>query len=104
MAEVKITKENFEEEVLNSNIPVIVDFWATWCAPCMMLGPVLEEIAEEYEGKIKVGKVNVDEQPELSMQFKVVSIPMVVLVENGQVVKKTVGFMPKDALLKELGI
>lgn len=104
MAEVKITKENFEEEVLNSNIPVIVDFWATWCAPCMMLGPVLEEIAEEYEGKIKVGKVNVDEQPELSMQFKVVSIPMVVLVENGQVVKKTVGFMPKDALLEELGI
>ena len=104
MAEVKITKENFEEEVLNSNIPVIVDFWATWCAPCMMLGPVLEEIAEEYEGEIKVGKVNVDEQPELSMQFKVVSIPMVVLVENGQVVKKTVGFMPKDALLKELGI
>ena len=104
MAEIKITKDNFEAEVLNSHIPVIVDFWATWCGPCMMLAPVLEEIAEQYDGEIKVAKVNVDEEPELAMQFKVVSIPMVVLFENGTVVKTTVGFMPKEALLTELGL
>ncbi|MBO5007753.1 MAG: thioredoxin [Clostridia bacterium] len=104
MAEIKITKDNFEAEVLNSHIPVIVDFWATWCGPCMMLAPVLEEIAEQYDGEIKVAKVNVDEEPELAMQFKVVSIPMVALFENGTVVKTTVGFMPKEALLTELGL
>ncbi len=104
MAEIKITKDNFEAEVLNSHIPVIVDFWATWCGPCMMLAPVLEEIAEQYDGEIKVAKVNVDEEPELAMQFKVVSIPMVALFANGTVVKTTVGFMPKEALLTELGL
>ena len=104
MAEVKITKENFEAEVLNSDIPVIVDFWATWCGPCMMLAPELEEIAREYEGKIKIGKVNVDEEPELSMKFRVVSIPMVVLFDNGQAVKTSVGYMPKEKLLRELGL
>ena len=90
MAEVKITKENFEREVLESNIPVLVDFWATWCGPCRMIAPVLEEIAEENAGSIKVGKINVDEEPELAMQFRVASIPTLMLFKGGQVAKMTV--------------
>lgn len=104
MSEIKITKSNFESEVLNSPIPVVVDFWATWCGPCRMIAPVVEEIAEEYEGTIKVGKVNVDEEPELASQFKIVSIPTIVLVKDGKVTAKAIGYMTKDRLIKELGI
>ena len=104
MSEIKITKSNFESEVLNSPIPVVVDFWATWCGPCRMIAPVVEEIAEEYEGTIKVGKVNVDEEPELASQFKIVSIPTIVLVKDGNVTTKAIGYMTKDRLIKELGI
>ncbi len=104
MSEIKITKSNFENEVLNSPIPVVVDFWATWCGPCRMIAPVVEEIAEEYEGTIKVGKVNVDEEPELASQFKIVSIPTIVLVKDGKVTAKAIGYMTKDRLIKELGI
>ena len=104
MSEIKITKSNFESEVLNSPIPVVVDFWATWCGPCRMIAPVVEEIAEEYEGTIKVGKINVDEEPELASQFKIVSIPTIVLVKDGKVTAKAIGYMTKDRLIKELGI
>ena len=82
MAEITITAENFEAEVLKSDIPVLVDFWATWCGPCQMIGPVISEIAEEYAGKIKVGKVNVDEQMALAMQYQVASIPTLILFKR----------------------
>lgn len=104
MAEVILTKQNFEAEVLNSNIPVLVDFWASWCGPCMMLSPVISELAEEYEGKIKVGKVNVDEQNELAMEYRVASIPTLLLFKNGKLEKTSVGFMPKAAIIQELGL
>jgi thioredoxin 1 len=99
--EVTITKENFESEVLKSNLPVLVDFWASWCGPCKMLGPVLSEVAEELDGKIKVGKINVDEQQELAMQFQVMSIPTLMVFKDGKVVNSSVGFIPK-AQIKEL--
>ena len=95
MAELKITKENFENEVMKSNIPVLIDFWAPWCGPCRMMGPIIEQLAEEYEGKAKVGKVNVDEEGELSQAFGVMSIPTIVLVKDGKVVRQAVGARPK---------
>lgn len=95
MAELKITRENFENEVMKSNIPVLIDFWAPWCGPCQMMGPIIEQLAEEYEGKAKVGKVNVDEESELSQAFGVMSIPTIVLVKDGKVVKQAVGARPK---------
>lgn len=103
MSEIKLTKDSFNNEVLNSDKPVLVDFWATWCGPCMMLSPVIEEIAREYEDAIKVGKINVDEEPELSAQFGIESIPTLLLFENGKIVNKMVGFRPKadiEAMLK----
>ena len=96
--EVTITKNNFDPEVLRSEIPVLVDFWATWCGPCRMLAPVIGEIAEEYAGTVKVGKVNVDEEPELAMQFRVDSIPTVMLFKEGRLVNTTVGFRPKEQI------
>ena len=95
MAELKITRENFENEVMKSNIPVLIDFWAPWCGPCQMMGPIIEQLAEEYEGKAKVGQVNVDEEGELSQAFGVMSIPTIVLVKDGKVVKQAVGARPK---------
>ena len=95
MAELKITRENFENEVMKSDIPVLIDFWAPWCGPCRMMGPIIEQMADEYEGKVKVGKVNVDEEGELSQAFGVMSIPTIVLVKDGKVVKQVVGARPK---------
>lgn len=95
MAELKITRENFENEVMKSNIPVLIDFWAPWCGPCRMMGPIIEQLAEEYEGKAKVGKVNVDEEGELSQAFGVMNIPTIVLVKDGKVVRQAVGARPK---------
>lgn len=99
MAEIVITKENFEAEVLKSDVPVLVDFWAVWCGPCQMVAPVLSEIAEENEGKLKVGKVNVDEQPELARQFGIMSIPTLMVFKGGEKVNQLVGAVPKDSIL-----
>jgi len=95
MAEIILTSDNFESEVIASEIPVLVDFWAPWCGPCKMLGPVISQIAEENEGKIKVGKVNVDDEEELAMRFGIESIPTVLLFKNGEVVEQSLGFKPK---------
>ena len=101
MSEITITKENFEAEVLRSEKPVLVDFWASWCGPCKMIAPVVAEIAEEQAGKVKVGKINVDEQPELAATFRVNSIPTLMVFRDGQPVKAAVGAMPK-AQIEEL--
>lgn len=93
-----ITKDNFEQEVLKSDKKVLVDFWASWCGPCRMLSPVIDEIANETD-KVKVGKVNVDEESELATQFAVMSIPTLILFENGKPVKQMVGAQPKSAIL-----
>lgn len=99
--EITLTDENFEQEVLESDKPVLVDFWATWCGPCMMLSPIIEEIAEEYSDFLKVGRVNVDEQPVTSLEYKVSSIPTLMLFKGGKVIKKTVGFMSREELITE---
>lgn len=98
MAELKITKTNFEKEVLKSELPVLLDFWAAWCPPCRMLAPVVEQIAEGYEGRVKVGKVNVDEEQELAAMFRVENIPTVVVMRNGKVTDTLVGYHPKEQL------
>jgi thioredoxin 1 len=102
--EIVLTKQNFEAEALKSDIPVLVDFWASWCGPCKMLAPVVAQIAEEYAGKVKVGKVNVDDEPELANQFRVSSIPTVVLIRDGAVAATSIGLKAKDRLLADLGI
>jgi len=92
-----VTQENFETEVLKSQVPILLDFWAVWCGPCRIVSPVLEELAEELDGKLRIGKVNVDENQELAMQFRVSSIPTFVLFKDGQAVDATRGAMPKAA-------
>ena len=102
MAVITITKENFEAEVLKSAQPVLLDFWAAWCGPCLMLSPIVDEVAEERTD-VKVGKVNVDEQPDLAAEFGVMSIPTLLLFENGKLIRQAVGARPKSGVLELLG-
>ena len=99
MAEIVLTKENFDEEVLNSDKPVLVDFWAAWCGPCRMIAPILSEIEKELDGKIKVGKVNVDEQPELTYQYFVNNIPALMVFKDGEIAESTIGYHSKEEIL-----
>lgn len=103
MSVVHVDSKNFEAEVLNSAQPVLVDFWATWCGPCRMLAPVLEEVAKEKEGQVKVCKLDIDQSPDLASRYGVMSIPTLMVFKGGQVVNKSVGLVPKAAVEKLLG-
>jgi thioredoxin 1 len=98
----ELTDGNFESEVINSDIPVLVDFWAVWCGPCRMIAPEIEKIADEKAGVLKVGKLNVDENRETAIKYSISSIPSLLLFKNGDVAKKIVGAMPKDKILEEI--
>lgn len=102
MKPIEITDANFQQEVMNSDKPVLIDFWAAWCGPCKMIGPVVEEIAKEYDGKLKVGKVDVDNNPEVSMQFGIRSIPTLMVFKGGKVVEQIIGAVPKRNLMEKV--
>jgi len=102
MSESVITDANFKAEVLDSKIPVLVDFWAEWCGPCKMLGPVVEKLAKDYSGKLKVGKLNVDDNENTPQQFGIQGIPTIIIFKNGQNVKQIVGFQPEERLKSEI--
>ena len=98
MAEITITAANFEQEVLHSRVPVLLDFWAAWCGPCRMIAPTLAEISAQQEGKVKIGKVNVDEEMALAAKFGITSIPTLIVFKNGQITNQAVGAMPKNQI------
>lgn len=99
---IEFTDQNFDELVLKSDKPVLVDFWAEWCGPCRAIGPVIDELSKEYAGKVKIGKVNVDENPQISMNFGITSIPAILFIKEGKVVDKLVGAQPKSNFVKKI--
>lgn len=99
-----ITSENFEQEVMKSDIPVLIDFWAPWCGPCRMVSPIVDELSDELKGKIKVVKINTDEEPELAAAFNVMSIPTLAVIREGKVSATAVGARPKDDIKSALGL
>lgn len=101
---IKLTAENFESVVLKSDKPVLVDFWATWCGPCRMIAPIIEELSEELEGKVVVAKLDVDQVPSIAAQYGVMSIPTMLVFENGKEANRTIGFQPKERLKAFLGL
>jgi len=102
MHPMEFTDANFQQEVINSDIPVLIDFWAVWCGPCKMIAPFIEEIAREYEGKIKVGKLDVDNNPNVSMQYGIRSIPTLLIFRDGKVVDQVMGAVPKNMITAKL--
>ena len=100
--EYRFTRENFDKEVIKSDVPVLIDFYADWCGPCRTMGTVVEELAGEYAGKVKIGKVNIDQEPELAQRFGVMSIPYFAFMKNGSVVSDELGAVPKDRLVRKL--
>ncbi len=102
MGALHLDQNNFKSEVLNSTVPVLVDFWAEWCGPCKMLSPIIDQVATELNGKLKVAKVNVDEAPDLAGEYSVMSIPTLIVFKNGKPVDQFVGAMPKDKLLAKI--
>ena len=102
MHPVEITDANFEQEVTKSELPVLIDFWAVWCGPCKMIAPFVEELAGEYEGKIKIGKVDVDSNPQISMNYGIRSIPTLLIFKDGKVVDQIIGAVPKQAIAAKL--
>jgi len=99
---IEITDSNFKEEVLGSDLPVLVDFWATWCGPCKIISPIIEELAKEYNGKFKIGKLNVDENPKIATQYGIMSIPTLIFFKNGKVMEQAVGALTKAELSKRI--
>ena len=102
MAALYLSQENFDQEVVKSATPVLVDFWAEWCGPCRVVGPIVDQLADELKGKLKVAKLNVDDNQELAAQFSVMSIPTLIIFKSGKPVEQIVGAMPKDQLLKKI--
>ena len=100
--EIKFTDQNFEEEVEKSKLPVLVDFWAIWCGPCQMMGPIIEELAEKFEGKMKIGKINVDENPETAKKYEVLGIPSLKFFKNGKVIDEITGLQPKEVIVEKI--